>query len=62
MASTLFYMAMLCVLGFVRVVGVGPALYLQILIMLRPPFLRGVSSVVGLKAFALNVPARGQSV
>ena len=56
--SLLFCGGLLCVGAFVVWVGLGAAVYLVLLVLLRPPWLRGIPGRWGLKAYVANLPSR----
>lgn len=57
-ACALFYVAVLCSMLFVHQFGLGMGVYVTLLYLLRPPFLRGVPGVFGIGAFLMNLPSR----
>lgn len=58
LASALFYGAVLASAAFMAVFGVGAGVFVAVAFLLRPPWLRAVPGVFGIRAFLLNLPSR----
>lgn len=61
MASSLFYAGGLCAALFARIFGLGAAVFVFLLWLLRPPRLRATGGSFGVRAFVYNIPARSST-